>query len=233
MELDELKQTWSEHARKLDRILSLNLQGLKTAQLDKTRSALERFKAFRLFEMLVGILILIPLGSYIADRISVPTLAIPALIFAASVLFPAVIGNIRQLILLGRISYADPVTTIQRKLEEIKLHYLGTIRLPVLMLPLYMVYVVIGLNLLFGVDVLAHSDATFLWVNLVVSLVFIAPAVWVFRHLSFKNIGNPVIRALVHGGGGKQMIAALEFLKALQAFEDEEKNGTATQAMSR
>ena len=62
MELDELKQTWNEHARKLDRILSLNLQGLKTAQLDKTKSALGRFKAFRLFEMLVGILILIPLG---------------------------------------------------------------------------------------------------------------------------------------------------------------------------
>lgn len=232
MELDELKQTWNEHARKLDRVLSLNLQGLKTAQLDKTRSALGRFKAFRLFEMLVGILVLIPLGSYIADRISVPTLAIPALIFAASVLVP-VIGNIRQLILLGRISYADPVTTIQRKLEEIKLHYLRSFRLPVLMLPLYMVYVVVGLNLLFGWDILVHGDAAYLWANLVVSLILIAPAVWIFRNLSFKNIGNPVIRALVHGSGGKQMIAALEFLKALQAFEDEEKNGTAKDVMSR
>jgi hypothetical protein len=226
MELDELKQTWSEHARKLDRILSLNLQGLKTAQLDKAKSALGRFKAFRLFEMLVGIFILIPLGFYIADRISVPTLAIPAFIFAASVLFP-VVGNIRQLILLGQVSYADPVTTIQRKLEEIKLHYLRSFRLPVLMLPLYMVYVVVGLNLLFGMDVLAHSEATFLWVNLLVSLVFIAPAVWVLRNLSFKNIDNPVIRALVHGSGGKQMVAALEFLKALQEFEDEENNGVA------
>jgi hypothetical protein len=232
MELDELKQTWTEHARKLDRILSLNLQSLKTAQLDKTESALARFKAFRLFEMLVGIFILIPLGSYIEDHISVSTLAIPALIFAASVLVP-VIANIRQLILLGQISYADPVITIQRKLEEIKLHYLRSFRLPVLMLPLYMVYVVVGLNLLFGMDVLAHSNASFLWVNLVVSLIFVAPAVWVLRNLSFKNIGNPVIRALVHGGGGKQMIAALEFLIALQEFEAEEKNGTADQTMSR
>jgi hypothetical protein len=229
MELDELKQTWTEHARKLDRILSLNLQGLKTAQLDKTRSALGRFKAFRLFEMLVGILILIPLGSYIANRISVPTLAIPAFIVAASILLP-VIENIRQLILLGQISYADPVTTIQRKLEEIKLHYLRSFRLPVLMLPLYMAYVV-GLNLFFGVDVLAHPDASFLWTNLAVSLVFVVPAVWVLRNLSFKNTDNPVIRALVHGNGGKQMVAALEFLKALQEFEGEERNGTANQAI--
>jgi hypothetical protein len=231
MELDELKQTWSEHARKLDRILSLNLQGLKIAQLDKTRSALGRFKAFRLREMVVGILVLVLLGSYIADHISVPTLAIPAFIVFASFLVP-VIANIRQLILLGRISYADPVTTIQGKLEEIKLHYLRSFRLPVLMLPLYMAYVVVAFNLFFGVDVLAHANAAFLWVNLAVSLIFVAPAVWVLRNLSFKNTDNPIIRALVHGNGGKQIVAALEFLKALQEFE-EEQNGTANQAISR
>lgn len=226
MELDELKQTWNEHARKLDRILSLNLQGLKAARLDKTRSALGRFKAFRVFEMLVGILVLIPLGFYIAGRISVPTLAIPALIFAASVLVP-VLENVRQLILLGGISYADPVTTIQRNLEEIKLHFLRSFRLPVLMLPLYMVYIVVGFDLFFRVNLLAQPDPTFLWVNLAISLVFVAPAVWVLRNLSFKNIGNPVIRALVHGNGGKQMVAALEFLKALREFENEERDGTA------
>jgi hypothetical protein len=226
MELDDLKQTWSEHARKLDRILSLNLQALKTAQLDKTRSALGRFKAFRLFEIALGILILIPLGSYIADRISVPTLAIPAIVVFASILVP-VIANIRQLILLGRISYSDPITVIQRRLEEIKLHFLRSFRLPVLMLPLYMAYVVVGLNLSFGMDVLVQSNAAYLWANLAFSLILVVPAVWILRNLSFKNVDNPVIRALVHGNGGTQMIAALEFLKALREFENEEKNGTA------
>ncbi len=226
MELDELKQTWTEHTRKLDRVLSLNLQGFKTAQLDKTRSALGRYKAYLVFEMLIGLALLLASGSYIAGHFSVLTLAIPALIFAASVLV-AVLGDIRQLILLGQISYADPVTTIQRKLEEIKLHFLRTIRLMVLMLPLYMVYVVLGLNLIFGWDILAHGDPAFLWANVVVSLIFIAPAVWVFRKLSFKNIDNPVIRALVHGGGGQQMLSALQFLKTLQEFQDEQQNGAA------
>ncbi|MEY2490995.1 MAG: hypothetical protein QOC70_2937 [Verrucomicrobiota bacterium] len=232
MELDELKQTWTEHARKLDRILNLNLQGLKAAQLDKTRSALGRFKAFRVRELAVGILLLVLLGSYIAGRIWVPTLAIPAFIVAASVLLP-VIANIRQLILLDRISYADPVTTIQRKLEEIKLHYLHSFRLPVLMLPLYMAYVAVTFDLFFHIDVLAYAKPAFLWANLMVSIIFVVPAVWVLRNLSFKNTDNPVIRALVHGNGGKQMVAALEFLKALQEFEDEDKHGTARQTFSR
>jgi hypothetical protein len=64
-----------------------------------------------------------------------------------------------------------------------------------------------------------------LWANLIVSLILVAPAVWIFRNLSFKNVGHPAIRALVHAGGGKQMIAALEFLNALQEFEAEERNG--------
>lgn len=218
MELDELKQNWSEHTRKLDRILSLNLQGLKTAELDKTRSALSRFKTFRLREMGVGILVLVLLGSYIADRISVPTLAIPAVIVFASFLVP-VIANIRQLILLEKISYADPVTTIQRKLEEIKLHFIRSFRFPVLMLPLYMAYVSVTFDLFFGINVLAYAKTAFLWANLAVSLIFVVPAVWVLRNLSFKNTGNPVIHALVHGNGGTEMIEALEFLKALQEFE--------------
>ena len=226
MEFDELKQTWNQQTQKLDQLLSLNLPGLKTAQLDKTKSTLGRFKAFRMFEVLIGLLILIPLGFYIADRISVPTLAIPALIVAASLLVP-VIANICQVILLGRISYADPVITIQRKLEEIKLHFLRSFRLPVLMLPLYMAYIAVGLNLVLGLDVLMHASAAYLWANLAFSLILLVPAVWILRNLSFKNVANPIIRALVHGSGGKQMIAALEFLQALQEFEKEERNGVA------
>jgi hypothetical protein len=221
MELDELKQTWNEHARKLDRVLRLNLESLKATKLDKTQFALSRFKAMRVFEIVTGIAVLIPLGFYISHRVAVLTLSIPALIFAASVLIP-VIGSIRQLVLLGQIDYAEPVTVIQRKLEEIKLNYLRSIRWPVLMLPLYMVYIVLGFNVLFGVNILAHGDGTFFWVNLIVSLIFLAPAIWVFRNLSFSNIGNPVIRVLVHGAGGKQMIAAMEFLNALREFETED-----------
>ena len=223
MELDELKQNWSEHTRKLDRILSLNLQALKTAELHKTRSALGRFKAFRLREMGVGILVLVLVGSYIADRISVPTLAIPAFIVFGSFLVP-VIENIRQLILLEKISYADPVTTIQRKLEEIKLHYIRSFRFPVLMLPLYLAYVAVTFDLVFGIDFFADADRAFLWANLAASLIFIVPAVWVLRNLSFKNTGNPVIRALVHCNGGTEMIEALEFLNALREFEADEKS---------
>jgi hypothetical protein len=82
------------------------------------------------------------------------------------------------------------------------------------------------LNLVSGMDVLAQSSGPYLWANLAFSLILVAPAVRILRNLSFKNADNPVIRALVRGDGGKQLVAALEFLKALQEFEGEDRNGT-------
>ncbi|MGI8819875.1 MAG: hypothetical protein ACR2ID_03250 [Chthoniobacterales bacterium] len=222
MELDELKQTWNEQTQKLDRVLSLNVQSFKAAQLEKTKSALDRFKLYLIFELLVGLALLLGTGSYLASHLSALTLAGPALIFGLSVLV-AVCGDIRELILLGQISYAEPVTVSQKKLEDIKLHLLRTLRLMVLMLPLYMVYVILGLNLFFGWDILEQGNAAFRWGNLVVSLVLVAPAVWLFRNLSFNGMSHPVIRVLIEGAGGKQVIAALAFLKTLQEFEDEER----------
>jgi hypothetical protein len=61
--------------------------------------------------------------------------------------------------------------------------------------------------------------------NLVFRLILVAPAVWLLRNVSFKDTDNSVIRALIHGNGGKPMVAALEFLKALQEFENEENDG--------
>jgi hypothetical protein len=49
MNLDEMKQAWSEHTVKLDRVLKLNLQALKSVKTDKSRSALSRYKAYRVF----------------------------------------------------------------------------------------------------------------------------------------------------------------------------------------
>lgn len=221
MELDDLKQAWNEQNQKLDQILQLNRQNLRTTQLDRTRSALGRFKMYLIFEVLVGSVLFILSGSYIADHVFTPTLSIPAFVLAVSALV-AVIGGIRKLVLLGQIDYADPITAIQKKAESVKLSFLGTIRLMIMMLPFYMVYVVLGLNLLFGWDILADGDRGFLWANLVFSLILVVPAVWMFRQLSLRNIGNPVVRAVVQGSGGVQMIAAMEFLNSIREFEGED-----------
>jgi hypothetical protein len=223
MNLDELKQTWTEHTAKLDRLLKLNLQALQSAQIDKSRSALSRYKTHRVIELITGVAAVSLLGAYVVHRLAVPTLAIPALILAAFTI-AGIAGCVRQLILLHQINFADPVTTIQANLEAVKLHMLETSRLMILSLPFYFAYIALGFDLLFGVDILAHGDRAFLYVNAAVSLAFFLPAIWVFRNLSFRNAGHPVIRIFINGAGGKQVLAATDFLNQIEEFKAEEQN---------
>jgi hypothetical protein len=220
MNLDEMKQTWAEQTRKLDRALSLNLQVLKSVHLDKTVSALGRYKAGRVFELVVGAISAGFLGAYVFHRMTVPTLAIPALILDVFAIV-GVAGTVRQLILLQRINFADPVATIQRKVEEVKLDMLRPVRLMVLSLPFYMAYLALGFDLLFGVDILAQGAPALLWANFALGAVFFAPAVWLFRNLSFRNAGHPLVRIFIEGAGGKQLVAAIDFLGRVEEFETE------------
>ncbi len=221
MNLDEMKQTWTEHTVKLDRLLKLNLQALQSAQMDKSRSALNRYKTHRIIELIPGVVFAGLLGAYVVHRLTVPTLAIPALILGAFII-AAIAGCVRQLVLLHQISFADPVTVIQAKLEAVKLHMLDTSRLMILSLPFYFAYIVLGFDLLFGVNILAQGDRAYIYANVALSLAFFLPAIWVFRNLNFRNAGHPVIRAFINGAGGRQLLAATDFLNQIEEFKAEE-----------
>jgi tRNA A-37 threonylcarbamoyl transferase component Bud32 len=210
-------------ASPMDRVLSLNLQALKSAQMDKARTALGRCKAHRVFELITCVLMAVGLGIYLRHRLTVPSLAIPALILDIFTIAAAA-GAVRQLILLGEISFEEPITVIQRKTEAVKLHRLQLARLMVLSLPFYMAYVALGFDLFFGVNVLAHASRFYIYANLVVSLALLVPALWLFRNLNFRNAGHPVIRVFIKGTGGKALLAAMEFLKRTEEIEAEEQN---------
>jgi hypothetical protein len=238
MNLDEMKQTWTEHSVKLDRLLKINSQALQAAQLDKSRSALNRYKTHRVIELISGVIFAGLLGAYLdgpglaarfqspggmVHRRTVPSLAIPALILGAFAI-AWIVGCIRQLILLRQISFVEPVTAIQAKLQAVKLHVLEPTRLMILSLPFYFAYVAIGFDLLFGVNILAGANRAYIYANMAASLAFFLPAVWLFRNLNFRGASHPVIRAFINGAGGKELLAATAFLNQIEDFKAEEQN---------
>jgi hypothetical protein len=173
--------------------------------------------------LITGVVFAGLLGVYLAHRLTVPTLAFPALILGAFTI-AGITGCVRQLILLHQITFADPVTNIQAKLEAVKLHMLETSRLMTLSLPFYFAYIAIGFDLLFGVNILVQGERAYIYANVVVSVAFVLPAFWLFRNLNFRNAGHPVIRLFINGAGGKQLLAATDFLNQIEEFKTEEQN---------
>ena len=101
---------------------------------------------------------------------------------------------------------------------------LDTSRLMILSLPFYFAYIVLGFDLLFGVNILAQGDRAFIYANAALSVALFLPAIWVFRNLNFRNAGHPVIRIFINGAGGKQLLAAADFLNRIEQFKAEEQN---------
>ena len=54
------------------------------------------------------------------------------------------------------------------------------------------------------------------------SVAFFLPAIWLY--LNFRKAGHPVIRLFINGAGGKQLIAATDFLNQIEEFKGEGQN---------
>ena len=71
-ELQELKQIWREYDKKLDRHVELNMQMLKKMNLDKTRSALEKFTKTPTVGLIIGLAVQMSVGIFLFEHLSMP-----------------------------------------------------------------------------------------------------------------------------------------------------------------
>jgi hypothetical protein len=115
MELDELKASWQSLDRRVDRLAAMNLALLSDVQKRKAR--------FRLLPLLIGALLNIAIGGWLASafaRFWIAHLETPSAVIAGVVLqvfcIGSVIMGVMHLLLVTRINFASPVLVIQRYL---------------------------------------------------------------------------------------------------------------------
>ena len=120
MELDELKQKWAEHDRKLEVNIRLTRQLLSATKMNRARSALQRLAVFLALESVVALALIIVLGSFIGDHIAMVRFVVPA---AALDLFEiaTLIVLIQQIRLALYIEYSRRVAAIQKQLESLRM----------------------------------------------------------------------------------------------------------------
>jgi hypothetical protein len=225
MELDDLKSAWTELSLKLDRVLSLNLKELNAATRIRARTSLRRYTRLRVRELVVCNILIYGLIVYAVHRWAQPALMVPALVLVLLYTVGA-IGTVSQLIALGKINYAGPVTDIQKSLSRIQLHMLFVLRFSMLQLPLYPVYIIIGFDLLFGVNIYRQAPPAYMFSNVAFGMLLIFPAIWIYRRLSPANVDHPVVR-LMSKNGGPDLLAASEFFNQLDEFGGEDEGAQA------
>ncbi|MGH1365154.1 MAG: hypothetical protein ACRBF0_16455 [Calditrichia bacterium] len=218
MDLDNLKQAWQKQEKQLQNSWKLNLELLRTINLDKAKSrmdSLTRITAITLVFYLGSALLF---AFFAVQNIGKMQFVLSGglLAFWASLIAS---GSMRQLGLIAQIDYSEPIPVLQKKLETLKLVILRYLRLGVWILPFYMAFVVIGFKVLLGIDIIAFGDTKWLIVQAMLSIAFIPLTIWLYKKLSPENINKEWVNTLLKGAGS-QISDALECIKKIEQFEE-------------
>jgi hypothetical protein len=212
--MDEFIQLWKAYDAKLERSLQLNLRLLKEVQSQKTRSVLRMLAAGRVIGIVIGVLYEIILCVAFWYVRSQPVMAISIGVFIV-VTGIAMGACWWELVLIGRIGYADNIVDTQEKLAGIQSSIIRTLRISWVQLPLWATFWVNN-------GLMRNGGPVFWAVEIPVVLAFTVIAIVLFRNLTpGKMERKKWVRKLVDGTGWKSVTRAIGFMQEIKEFRQE------------
>ncbi len=220
MNLEELKLNWAVYDEKLDRSIRVNMQVLSALKLHKTRSAMQRLIAILALDLAVNLIVVIALGSFMANHLTAPRFVSAALALDLCALL-LVVSSIHQLLLAKAIDYSGPVAEIQKKIETLRIHKIKRTKWTLWAAPLiWTPLMIVLLRAFFGLDAYAFGG-NYLACNLAVGLAVIVMGVWISKRYATRLAGSPFVQRLMKDIAGYNLRAATESLRSLEDFEKE------------
>lgn len=224
MDLNDLKNIWQSHDKKLDENIRLNKEILKKMNLEKTHSEIQRFSVTPYLGLIVGLLTLIYLSGFIYHHTGMPRFLIPAGLIAGFALFQ-MLFSIYQTSMLRTINYEVPVTGIQKKLMSLsvsRIRYLTITRFayPLLWLPV----IIVALQGIWGIDF--YGELNWQWFTIQISLgaAFSIFGIWLSFAYALNKVRSPLLQKLLENIAtyditGQNLITAAGYLAEIKSFE--------------
>lgn len=201
--------------------MRLDARLLREATAARRRTYLRRESGLMLPALLLNLVAVGWLGSFLGDHVGEPRFAIPAAVLLGAAVF-VVATSLRQLVLWWRIDHDAPVVAHQRQLERIKLERVRVTKLLLLASPLlWTPLIIVSLEALFDADAYRLLGVAFLAANLLFGVAAIPVLLFLARRYGERLVGRPLLRRLADDVAGRNLDAALDYLRSLAAFEEE------------
>jgi hypothetical protein len=221
MELDELKEKWVEHDRKLDLSIRLNRQLMRETYTRRAKFALWRLAAMLALGSITMLVIIVSLGAFTARNWSMPKFTIPAILLDLAAI--AALGALNaQIGLALTIDYNHPIATIQKRLEtlrKLRIRYTQAVCFTAALL--WAPGFIVAMKGLLGADIYRLFGTAWIATNVAFGLAVLALAIWLSRRygprISHSRLGQQFLRDLA----GYNLNAATGFLAKLAEFEDD------------
>jgi hypothetical protein len=220
MDLDELKDKWTQYDRKLDESIRLSRQLLNMSSLNRAQAAMRRTAALQAVVAALNFIPVFLLGGFIADHIRAPRYMLPAVgldIFAIGVFAT----DIRQVAAALLVDYGKPVAVIQRDIENVRILRIRCTQWTLLLAPLaWMPLLVVGMKGLAGLDAYRLLGTTYLMANVAFGVAFV-PIVYFLCNWFARRMRPRYIQRIMKDLGGLNLAAATSAIEQLSEFQKE------------
>ncbi len=218
MELDELKTLWTTQNHQLDTVIRLNRQLLDAPIKDQARATLNRLAGWTVVNA-IAVWVGVPLmGIFFAHHPTSLKFVVPAL-FLDAYMIVSMIMLIRQVVAIRRIDYGQPVTSIQKQLETVRIMRIRYSRwIWMTMLLMWAPISIVAAKGLLGLDLYVLSPG-WLIVNGALGLAMIPLTWWMAHRIERSN--SPRVQRVLNHIGGRNLNAATAFLASIADFEKE------------
>lgn len=193
MELDDLKNTWSQYDKKLSDNLRLNEELIRKMNLNTSRREMQKILIYEIISIVVSVATIAYILSLSIYYINQLRFGIPGFVSIGVIMFYLIFGIIRTNGLLNIDYYGSPVVEVQKQILLLKRKSLYFRKFELILLPLVILPL---LPLLFkavhNIDI--YQNLRLLIIEVVVMLGLGYPLMlWVYKYLygkKFKNAEN-------------------------------------------
>lgn len=221
MELDELKQKWTEQDAKLEKSIRLDTRLVRESAMTRVGASLAPLSWGIAIEGILNVAVVLWLGSFLGDHVGQPRLAAPAaMLFVCAIAILNV--GIRQWVTLRTIDYGAPVLAIQKRLAALRVSRIRATKWILLVSPLlWTPMLIVGFHALTGLDPYAFMNGRWLAGNLLFGLAFLAGMLWISKRSASRLAQVPAMRRLMDDVAGRSLVAANGALDEIERFERE------------
>lgn len=219
MNLDELKEKWTDYDRKLDTAIRLNEARVRMLE---PKATLQQMSRLGLLGLLVNGIAALWLGTFIAAHVNEPQFFWPAVILHAGVVAHIAFA-VRQWLELKTVDYGAPVVTIQKRLAALRLLRIRVVKWTLWLSPLlWTPFLIVSLKGALGVDAYHIFPPSFLVANLGFGAASLALMIWMARHFADRFKSSPRMEQVLDHLAGRSLVDAMAGLSAIADFEREQ-----------
>jgi glucan phosphoethanolaminetransferase (alkaline phosphatase superfamily) len=214
MSTDEFQQIWKTYDVKLEKSLQLNLRLLQEVQSQKARSVLRLLIASRATGIVIGMIYLVLLVIAFWYVRTQPVMAVSFGVFIVCTVI-AIGMYMREIGVIGKISYGDNIIDTQQKLADIQSSIIWTLRIGWVQLPFWSTFFVSN-------ELLRKGGREFWMIQILITLFLTILAVILYKNITLENAQKKKwVKGMIRGAGMKSVIRAMEFMQEIEDFKNE------------